>query len=217
MKTAGYGLVRLSAGAPAYPSELRRYLGDHAPEAVSAVGNAAALGNRKLGLFCSVRCPGDLILKTYDLARALRDAGIPVIGGFHSPMEKECLSLLLRGTQPLVICLARSLDGMRIPTEWRTPLARGRLLLLSPFEQGLRRPTAALARTRNEMVAALADDVFIAYAEPGGKTEAFARDVIAWGKPVLTLDSTENVRLIALGAKPVKDSPYVFGMKDSRT
>jgi hypothetical protein len=34
-------------------------------------------------------------LKTYDLARDLRDADVPVIGGFHTPMEKECLRLLL--------------------------------------------------------------------------------------------------------------------------
>jgi predicted AAA+ superfamily ATPase len=46
------------------------------------------------------------VLRTFALA--LREAGIPVIGGFHAPMEKECLDLLLRGTQPVVICPARS-------------------------------------------------------------------------------------------------------------
>jgi hypothetical protein len=54
----------------------------------------------------------------------LRGAGIPIIGGFHSPMEKECLDLLLRGQQPIVICPARSIQGMRIcgfpqPGDWR--------------------------------------------------------------------------------------------------
>ena len=64
------------------------------------------LERRLLGLFCSTKCPGDAILQTYDLVRALRDAGVAVIGGFHSPMEKECLDLLLRGNQPIVICPA---------------------------------------------------------------------------------------------------------------
>jgi len=32
-----------------------------------------------------------MTLRTYDLARALRDAGVPVISGFHSPIEKVAL------------------------------------------------------------------------------------------------------------------------------
>ena len=55
-------------------------------------------------LFCSGQFPGDVILKVYDLSRAMRDAGVPVIGGFLSPMEKECLRLLLRGRRPVVVC-----------------------------------------------------------------------------------------------------------------
>ena len=49
-----------------------------------------------LPIFCSVQCPGDLILKSYDLARALRAHPITLIGGFQSPIEKEFLELLLR-------------------------------------------------------------------------------------------------------------------------
>ena len=98
-------------------------------------------GSRRLleepltALFCSNRCPGDLILKTYDLARAMRDAGVPVIGGFQTPMEKECLRLLLRGGQPVVVCPARSVEKMRIPRDWRDPLNAGRMLVLSPFHR----------------------------------------------------------------------------------
>ncbi len=63
-------------------------------------GNLRLLEESLTALFCSNRCPGDLILKTCDLARAMRDAGVPMIGGFQTPMEKECLRLLLRGSQP---------------------------------------------------------------------------------------------------------------------
>lgn len=157
-----------------------------------------------LALFCSVRCPGDLILKTYDLARSLRDAGVPVIGGFHSPMEKECLTLLLRGKQPVAVCLARTLDGIKLPGTWRAPLAEGRLLLLSPFGEKHRRVVAELAMIRNRFVAAVADEVFIAYAGAGSKTEQLCREVLAWGKPALTLGDPRNDNLIALGANPVK-------------
>lgn len=142
-------------------------------------------------------------MKAYDLVRALRDAGVTVIGGFQSPIEKDCLELLLRGTQPVIICPARSIQGMRLPVEWKKAVAGGRLLLLSPFEGHFRRPTAALAEKRNEFVASIADNVLFAYAHPGGKLEALARKTIASGKPVFTLDCKDNANLVALGAKPV--------------
>lgn len=173
------------------------------PRSISGFGNRDILHNRALGFFCSVKCPGNLILQTYDLARALRDAHITVIGGFHSPMEKECLNLLLRGQQPVIICPARSIKGMRLPSEWQFPLSHGRLLLLSPFDDKQRRTTSDLAEKRNEFVAAIADVLFIAYAAPSSKTERFCREVLTWGKPLFTLDSEQNINLISLGARPV--------------
>ena len=166
-------------------------------------GNLRLLDEPLTALFCSRRCPGDLILKTYDYARALREAGTAVIGGFQTPMERECLRLLLRGRQPVAVCPARGIERMRIPREWRPALDEGRLLILSPFPATARRPTARLAAERNALVAALAERVFIAHAAPGGKTEAFAREVAAAGKPLLTLASAANANLAALGARTV--------------
>lgn len=164
-------------------------------------GNPRLLEERLTAVFCSQRCPGDLILKTYDLARSMRDSGTPVIGGFQTPMEKECLRILLRGSQPVVICPARSIENMRTPADWRPALDDRRLLVLSPFPSGQRRPTAETAERRNELVAVLADRVFIAHAAPGSKTEAFARKLAAVGKPLLTLESTAKANLVDLGAE----------------
>jgi predicted Rossmann fold nucleotide-binding protein DprA/Smf involved in DNA uptake len=158
---------------------------------------------RLIALFCSVRCPEDLILKTYDLARKLREAKLPVIGGFHSPMEKECLRLLLRGQQPVLVCLARSTNSMRIPSDWRQPLLDGRLLVLSPFSTSQHRPTAKLAAQRNELMADLAHKVFIAHAAAVSKTEAFARSIVGRGKPLFTLDGPANANLVEIGAQAI--------------
>ena len=165
------------------------------------LGNLRLLEEPLTALFCSNRCPGDLILKTYDLVRAMRDAGVPVIGGFQTPMEKECLRLLLRGTQPIVVCPARGIHNMRVPRDWKAALDEGRLLILSPFPATVRRPTAKLAAQRNDLVASLASRVFIAHAAPGGKTEAFAHKLAATGKPLLTLDSPANGNLVDMGAE----------------
>ena len=163
-------------------------------------GNFGLLKEPLTALFCSQRCPGDLILKTYDVVRAMRDAGVSVIGGFQTPMEKECLRLLLRGSQPIVVCPARGIDTMRIPRDWKAALEEGRLLVLSPFPSTRRRPTAELAAQRNDLVSDLAAQVFIAHAALGGKTEAFARKLAASDKPLLTLDSPANGNLVKMGA-----------------
>jgi predicted Rossmann fold nucleotide-binding protein DprA/Smf involved in DNA uptake len=194
--------ARLSQDHQEFPHYIARYLGERTPCSVSVLGDLAILRKCTLAWFCSVKCPGDLILKTYDLARALREAKIPVVGGFHSPMEKECLKLLLRGNQPAIICPARSMWS-RLPGEWKLPVDQGRLLIVSPFEERHRPPTAELAQERNEFVAALADNIFVAYAFPGSKTERFCQTVVSWDKPLFTLESQDNATLIALGAKPV--------------
>ena len=157
-----------------YPPHLRERMGDDAPAQLSALGNFDLLALPKTALFCSVRCPGHVILTTYDQAAKWRDAGRCVIGGFHSPVEKECLRILLRGSQPIIICPARSLP-LRIPPEWRQPLADGRLLILSGFRAGEKRITAELAIHRNEFVAALADELWFAHITPGGQMDKLAQ------------------------------------------
>lgn len=178
-----------------------------------ALGDATLLSTKPLALFCSVRCPGRLILQTYALAQALRAAGVTVISGFHSPMEKECLNLLLRGSQPVIVCPARGIEEMRVPSGWRTSLDRGRLLIVSPFPEGPKRVDASLASRRNEAVAALAEEVFISFAAPGGGMESLAQKVLAGGKPVLTFEAEENCSLIALGATAVGQDRWWPGAK----
>lgn len=186
---------------PRYPVSLCVYLGDRTPELIYARGNLAVIQQNTLALFCSEKCPGNLILKTYDLARQLRYAGVTVISGFHSPMEKECLSLLLRGRQPVIWCPAKRLIAKRMQKEYADPLSDGKLLILTPFGQEVARATEVTACFRNEFVAALADRIFIAHAAADGRTEEFSRKVFRWRKPLLTFGSQENASLLALGAR----------------
>ncbi len=185
-------ITRIGNDDQRYPRAAMALLGDSAPERIFMLGNPEILGNPLLALFCSSQCPGSVILKTYDTVCALRDAGVAVISGFHSPMEKECLRLLLRGSQPIVICPARNIERMRVPSEWKDALAAGRLLILSPYESKHARITAETAQYRNRFVAALADRILIPHAAPGSKTEAFAQEVQAWGKSVAGLGNPQS-------------------------
>ena len=169
-----------------YPARLRDRFGADAPPELTALGNLDLLAISKTALFCSTRCPGRVILTTYDQAAKWRDTGHCVISGFHSPVEKECLQILMRGSQPIVICPARALP-QRVPTEWEKPLSAGRLLILSAFNATANRITAELASQRNEFVAALADEVFIAHATAGGHLEILTRRLREWRMPLSLL------------------------------
>lgn len=195
--------INLQQNDPNYPSALNKHLAENAPDIITGLGNIDILRHNSTALFCSQKCPGDLILKTYDLAQIFRQAGMTVIGGFHSPMEQECLAILLRGTQPIIICPARNINGMRIRKDYKKPLNDGRLLFLSPFKENKRRISVKTSHYRNLFVAALSSVVFVAHAGPGSKTEAFCREILSWQKPIYTFDNDYNKNLIEMGAQPV--------------
>ena len=151
---------------------------------VYAAGNLDALAQSTTALFCSSQCPGSAILRTFDHITVLRDRGEIVMGGFHSPMEHDCLRILLRGHQPVVLVPGRALQGMRVGPELQTPFREGRLLLLSPFASGNRRVTVSLAIERNRFAAAIATNVLVAYAAPGSRTACLVEEIRQSGKPV---------------------------------
>ena len=202
MRLSPGSCARIDRGGALYPPALA-CLEPDAPESIAAAGATGLLQRPLLALLCSVDAPGEAILAGYDLARRLRDAGVAVVGGFQSPVERECLGFLLRGTQPVVAWLARDVRGMRLPRGWAAPLAGGRMLLLSAAPPGRRRPTAALTTARNRMVAALATTVVVIHATPGGRLHRLVGEALRWGRPVLCPDLPGSRDLLVMGARPL--------------
>lgn len=186
---------RMAADEPGCPAWL-----PSAASSLVGIGNRALLEQSFVGLVCSVQCPGSIVIKTFDAIRELRDASVALAGGFHSPMERACLEFLLRGKQPVVVCLAKGLQRPRLPSAWRDAICAGRLLLLSPFDDKVRRTTKATAHVRNRFVAAMATAVLIPHAAAGGNAETIAQEVVASGKPLFTIDDGQNESLLLLGA-----------------
>lgn len=167
-------MIRLHPTDATFQTYFARRFQSAPPDFIDTLGNLELLTGRLTAFFCSAKCPGETLLKAYDLATRWRDERRTVISGFHSPVESDCLRILLRGTQPVIICPARSLIGMRLPAEWKPALAGSRLLVLSPFPESVRRPSARLAAERNAFAAALADEIVIAHATPGGSLARLA-------------------------------------------
>lgn len=165
-----------------------------------------------LAVFCSEKCPGDIIVATYELGRALREYGVHVIGGFHTHMERRVLDILLKGAQPITICPARSLERYRVPKAWRDGVESGRIRLISPFAEGQHRVTRKLARERNRFVMAQTDHILFIHASPSGDTEALCQEAIAAGKHVYCLESPNNQHLVELGARNVVIDQFLAGL-----
>jgi predicted Rossmann fold nucleotide-binding protein DprA/Smf involved in DNA uptake len=176
-------VVTLTPAESCWPRHLNHRLEAAAPSQLWAIGNQEMLGLRKIGLFCSVDCPDPTRREADRAMRKLRGREAAVVSGFHSPVEKECLRILLADHVPSVIGLARSLKHIRIPSGWRRPLEEGRLLLISPFDNLPRSPTRKSSRQRNELVAALSDEILILHAQPGGNIERLARIIARWRVP----------------------------------
>jgi predicted Rossmann fold nucleotide-binding protein DprA/Smf involved in DNA uptake len=155
---------------------------------------------RKIALIASQRCSGQVILKTYDFARLVRTCGFAIVSGFHSPIEMDCLPILLRGSVPIILVQGHRLSTSRLSTDWQKGISTGRLLLISPFEDKEKRVTTELATKRNSFVASISDEVLIPYAAPASKTESLALELLAAGKCVYTFDSDASTSLSSHGA-----------------
>jgi predicted Rossmann fold nucleotide-binding protein DprA/Smf involved in DNA uptake len=174
---------------------------------IRVVGDATIIDRSKVALFCSVKCPGKLILETYDLAKRFRNEGVLVISPFHSPMEQECLRILLRSPHPVIWCLARGLYRQipSKPVDCQPAVAEGRLVMATTFPDTVRHITAETATTRNRLVVDMADAVVVAHAAPGSKMEALCREVLSASKPLYTFDHPANAGILAIGVKRIED------------
>ena len=204
-------ITRHQPGASGIPSALKRCIDPEDGPPITLIGDPSLLDRRPVALFCSVQCPGDLIIKSYDLARSLRTSPATFIGGFQSRSKRSSSNCSCAGPRPprsdappLPVC--HSLPRPRHRRDARSPRvapALGRRPPAAPLHlpDNIRRPTAAAAAQRNTCVAALADRFLILHASEGGKTAELCRQALAAGKPVYALDAPANARLIALGAR----------------
>jgi predicted Rossmann fold nucleotide-binding protein DprA/Smf involved in DNA uptake len=176
-------VVTLTPSHASWPRYLNDRLEGTAPAELWALGNHEILARRKLGLFCSVVCPADILQGAAGVVHGLRNHDVVVASGFHSPVEKECLRVLLEDHVPTLVGFARGLKNIRMPSAWRRPLKEGRLVVVSAFDDLPRSPTRKSSRQRNELIAAMSDEILILHAEPGGNIERLTRMIDRWRIP----------------------------------
>jgi predicted Rossmann fold nucleotide-binding protein DprA/Smf involved in DNA uptake len=199
------GHLKLVPSDRRYPRLLNEVHRNEAPPELTYLGNLELLSRPGLAVIGSVRCPAGLILRAQDLAGVLKDANFNILGGFHSPVEREMVTVLLRGSVGLTVGIARGLASMRLPKQYWKPLADGKLLLLS-LSQSDRRITRRLAWKRTRLLALLADLVLVVHAAHGSDTSDLCEFLLSVGKKVVGFEHPANKHLAQYGVTLVEGS-----------
>lgn len=148
----------------------------HAAGALAGQGAQPLLGLPMAGFFASRQCPGAAIRAGMDWALQQAQAKRVVVSGFHSPLEQSVLKVLMAAGSPVVVVLARPVQGAKLPPEWGEPLAQGRMAVVSQAAT-TRRLTGEGATRRNALAAQLAGEIVVAHASAGGN---LAKLVAEW-------------------------------------
>ena len=135
------------------------------------LGDPAIWQLPKTAFLCSRKAPAAQVLKYYDWAIAMREAGVCVMLGAHSQLEKDVLHYLLKGEQPVVLVLARGMKKQLEPV-CDAEVRKGRLLLLAPFPPKVKRVTAETALVRNRFLVEHAQQIVLGHMAPEGGLSA---------------------------------------------
>ena len=129
---------------------------------MKTLGNTDILDLYKTAFLCSQKCPAEIVIKSYDWAKEQREKGNCIVCGNHSQIEKDVFEILLKGKQPLILVLPRSLKKIWEP-EILLAINENRLLVVSPFVEKHNRITRENAIKKNETIISLADKIVVAY------------------------------------------------------
>jgi len=134
-------------------------------------GNKEILKLDKTAFLCSQQCPGEIVLKSYDWAKEQRERGNCIVCGNHSQIEKDVFEILLKGKQPLILVLPRSLKK-RWESEIEKAVNKNRLLVISPFEEDEnKRVTRENAIRKNKTIISLGNNIVVGYKTKNGQLD----------------------------------------------
>jgi len=148
-------------------------------------GNKELLNLKKTAFLCSRKIPAQAVLTCYDWAIQQREKNNCIISGFHSKIEKDVFHYLAKGNQPIIMALPRGLKTRWEP-EIQNLLKSDRLLIVTPFENGVKRITKDTAAIRNQVMIELADEIVVGYKNPDGDLEKVIKS-LETSKPITYL------------------------------
>ena len=151
------------------------------------IGNPLILKNHKVAFLSSRQISSLSVLKCMDWATEQRDRGICVISGFHSPIEKDVFHFLLKGKQPIILVLGRTLYK-QLPEELQKPVEEQRLLIVSPVSQAIQRQSIQSSLIRNKYIIDIADEFVFGSLNENGSLYPLYCEAKSSGKEVIRIN-----------------------------
>lgn len=111
------------------------------------LGNQELLKLQKTAFLASSNIASETVLRVYDWATNMRSRRDCIISGFNSKLEQDVLHFLLKGSQPIILVLARRMYKV-IPEELEEALAQNRLLIVSVSNAARQSKDTAIMRNR---------------------------------------------------------------------
>ena len=121
------------------------------------LGNTSLLDRYLVAFFASREYSEDVAERAVHWAEDICQTDKVVISGFHSPLEKRALDILLEHKHPVIIALGRALYK-KVPLQLQSAIDEGRLLYVS--FRGYSRHSWKSSEIRNWKAAGLADEVY---------------------------------------------------------
>lgn len=207
----------------AYPIKVKERMGKEAP-VIYYNGPLKLLDRFCMAVLCSDLIPGQCMIEANQLLFTIREYAMNYIGGWHSVMETEIFRLAMnRPTDPdnlrsLTMSTAHSMaretwdnfladrfgysgpfTGFPQKQEYYRRAEEGKLLVMSITEPTLKRLLRKNIMLRNLLVCALADVVFVPFAEKGSKTLTTCARALDLNVPMFTVNHEENRVVLNLG------------------
>jgi hypothetical protein len=200
-----------------YPKRLMERLGKSSPEQIFYHGPLDFLNRFTMAVISADSISGLAMMAANQLLFTIREYDLNLIGGWHSVMETEIFRLgLFRKNLTVTLFTVKGLASENfesfLQTRFYPPLhefpereeyfrraREEKLLMLSvspPEERRIKRPNII---NRNWLACALADMIFVPFAEKGTKTLSLAKRVLSAQIPIFTTEHDDNKSLHRLG------------------
>jgi predicted Rossmann fold nucleotide-binding protein DprA/Smf involved in DNA uptake len=138
------------------------------------LGNQELLKLQKTAFLASSNISSEMVLRVYDWATDMRSRRECVVSGFNSKLEQDVLHFLLKGSQPIILVLARRMYKV-IPKELQEALTLNRLLIVSVSNAA--RQSKNTAMMRNKWLCEMADRILLVGVSERSSLYALQEDI----------------------------------------
>jgi putative DNA methylase len=206
------GIRMLAIGAPGYPAELRKQLGEDAPPILFYWGNLDILGKLAVGFTGARDVSQQGLEATADIAGQLAKLAINVVSGHARGTDATAHRSALQVGGVTTMVLAEGILNFSMRAELKALANPDRMLVLSQFSPRL--PWRVHnAMTRNAVICAIADAMVLIESGLRGGTFEAGKTALRLGKPLYVLEyanppesATGNQYFFDQGAQPVRRS-----------